>query len=195
MSKTACFTGRRPKDLYGYNHDAYIPMVEAIKRELRILIAQGYTKFITGGAQGFDQLAFWAVNSLKQKEGYNIQNIVYVPFEGQEMQWKETGLFSQKEYNLMLKLADGIKTLRVIDRTNKYEVTKALYSRNHDMVDDSDLVFGLFPDYSWLNKEVKSGTAECLRYAHNMCKPIYQMFVNTLACEYVYKMNFPSGNL
>ena len=62
-----CFTGRRPKDLFGYNHDAYIPMVEAIKRDLRGFVSNGYTEFISGGAQGFDQLAFWAVNALKRE--------------------------------------------------------------------------------------------------------------------------------
>ena len=92
-TKAMCFTGRRPKDLYGYNHDAYIPMVNAIKSCLRKHISQGYTKFISGGAQGFDQLSFWAVNALK-REGYDIKNIVYVPFKGQEKAWKETGLFS-----------------------------------------------------------------------------------------------------
>ena len=96
MNKSMCATGRRPKDLHGYDHDKYIPMVEATKECLREHIRNGYTRFVSGGAQGFDQIFFWAVNALK-REGYNIKNVVYVPFRGQERAWKATGLFSQAE--------------------------------------------------------------------------------------------------
>lgn len=174
-----CFTGRRPKDLFGYEHDAYIPMVEAIKSCLREHVANGYTEFISGGAQGFDQLAFWAVNALKRDHGYNIKNVVYVPFKGQERLWKETGLFSKKEYNLMLRLADEIVYLKE-SLTDKKEIVEALHERNHAMVDNADTVFGLYPDNSWLLKETKGGTAECLKYAHSKGKRIYRLSNVTL---------------
>ena len=77
---TICFTGHRPKRLAGYNSRApYTTFVGKLKQMLVPLIRQGYTCFITGGAQGIDQLAFWAVEGLK-KEGYMVQNIVYVPY-------------------------------------------------------------------------------------------------------------------
>ena len=183
-TKAMCFTGRRPKDLYGYNHDAYIPMVNAIKSCLRKHISQGYTKFISGGAQGFDQLSFWAVNALK-REGYDIKNIVYVPFKGQEKAWKETGLFSQKEYKLMLRLADEVVFLQDIDADNKRQVVKALYDRNHSMVNDSDAVFGLYPNYNWQLSSTKGGTAECLRYALDINKPIFQLSNETLKSGWI----------
>lgn len=179
-----CFTGRRPKDLHGYNHDAYIPMVEVIKRDLRTFVAQGYTEFISGGAQGFDQLAFWAVNALK-REGYQIKNIVYVPFSGQEKAWKDTGLFSQQEYNLMLRLADEVKVLRNICTYDKSQVVNALHQRNHDMVDSADAVFGLYPNNSWQLPETKGGTAECLKYAYSRGKRIYQLSNETLCGQWV----------
>lgn len=182
--KTICFTGRRPKDLFGYVHDSYIPMVEAIKRDLRQFISQGYDTFISGGAQGFDQLAFWAVNALK-REGYNIKNIVYVPFQGQEKAWKATGLFSQAEYNLMLKLADEVVVLRNIDTNNKRTVISAMHSRNHVMVDNADLVFGLYPDYSWQLTTTKGGTAECLKYALSKNKTIWQLSNETLRSDFI----------
>ena len=174
-----CFTGRRPKDLYGYNHDSYIPMVEAIKDCLREHINNGYTEFISGGAQGFDQLAFWSVNALK-REGYNIKNIVYIPFQGQEKAWKQAGLFSQNEYNLMLRLADEVKILRTICTSDKSQVIFALHQRNHDMVDNANAIFGLYPDYSWQLPTTKGGTAECLKYAQSQNKPIYQLSNETL---------------
>lgn len=178
-----CFTGRRPKDLFWYDSKRYIPLVEALKRDLRVLIDKGYDTFISGGAQGFDQLAFWAVNRLKT-EGYNIKNIVYVPFDGQEKMWKEEGLFSQQEYRKMLSLADEVVVLREIDRTVKYEVVNALHDRNHSMVNDVDLVFGLYPNSSWINKSTKGGTAECLRYAKSQNKKIYVLSNETYIGEY-----------
>ena len=118
--------------------------------------------FITGGAQGFDQLAFWAVHKLKSKYPY-IKNVVYVPFKGQESRWMENGLFGQKEYRLMLQLADEVKYL--YEKPKQYEVVGLLMNRNHRMADDSDFVFALCNDETWTNPETRGGTQECMRYA------------------------------
>ena len=174
-----CFTGRRPKDLFGYEKARYLPLMEALKSCLRQHINEGYDTFISGGAQGFDQLSFWAVNRLKDEYSH-IRNIVYVPFEGQERIWKDTGLFSKHEYRLMLKFSDEIHVVTPGNIGNKADVVKALHDRNHAMVNTSDAVFGLFPDLSWQSPTVKGGTAECLKYAHSAGKPIYQLSNATL---------------
>lgn len=131
------------------------------------------------GAQGFDQLAFWAINIVKEK-GYDIKNIVYVPFKGQELRWSEYGLFSQREYRLMLKLADEVVYLYNIDAKDYKSVVKALYGRNHAMCNDVDLVIGLYKDLSF-RTERKSGTAECLRYAESIKKHILLFDKDTYA--------------
>lgn len=169
--KTVCFTGRRPKDLCGYNHDAYIPLVEHLKKELRNLYCQGYNMFISGGAQGFDQLAFWAVNALK-REGLPVINIVYVPFRGQEKQWANNGLFSKAEYNLMLSLADEVVYLQETLH-DRQAIVNALYDRNHKMVGNADLVVALYPNDNW--QASNGGTAECMRYASENGKEIKQI--------------------
>ena len=180
IKPTICFTGRRPKDLWGYEHDAYIPLVNQLKEILKTLHAVGYQRCITGGAQGFDQIAFWAVNSLK-KEGYYFENVVYIPFKGQSDVWKETGLFSQKEYNLMLALADERVYIGEKISGEKSEITQLLHNRNHAMVEDSDFVIGLYPDKSWEKADKPSGTAECLRYAKEQNKRILQIAPQTLS--------------
>lgn len=182
--KTMCFTGRRPKDLFGYKKSDYIPLVEAMKAALREHINDGYTTFISGGAQGFDQLAFWAVNRLKE-EGHDITNIVYIPFEGQERIWRPEGLFGQKEYRLMRKKADEVVIVTEGDVTSKYGIIKALHDRNHAMVAKADAVFGLFPDMSWQLPATKGGTAECLKYAVSKGKPIFQLSNETLESWWV----------
>ena len=81
MSKTMSFTGRRPKDLFGYVKENYVPLVNKLTDELiQFYKEQGFDTFITGGAQGFDQLAFWAVDRMK-RQGYMVKNIVYAPFK------------------------------------------------------------------------------------------------------------------
>lgn len=88
---TICFTGPRPAKLYGYTKkEEYQKIVDQIKEMIRGFAKFGIKNYITGGAQGFDQLAFWAVNSLKKE--YDIQNIVYIPFQGQEHLWKKAFL-------------------------------------------------------------------------------------------------------
>lgn len=108
VGKVLCFTGRRPKDLCddkkkAYQRATYNEMVEAIKESLRYLIKLGYGTFISGGAQGFDQLAFWAVNSLKREEFPHIKNIVYVPFNGQETGWFSDGYMKDDYGNFKVK--------------------------------------------------------------------------------------------
>lgn len=184
MQNTICFTGRRPKDLFGYEKDNYLPLYNTIKTIIKdIFIPAGYTKYISGGAQGFDQLAFWAVNALKT-EGYNIKNVVYVPFKGQELNWAKAGLFSQEEYNLMLSLADEVNILQQINRNSKVMVNQALLYRNHAMVNDSYAVFGLYPNDSWKSPVTKGGTAECLRYTLSQNKPILRLSPETLTINW-----------
>lgn len=160
--KTIAFTGPRPKKLEGYSsRDPYTAFVKDLKNTLIIYIKQGYSNFITGGAQGIDQLAFWAVCGLK-KEGYNINNLVYVPYKGQELRWSEKGMFSQAEYNMMLEKADAVVYLKnKLD--NLADISKALTERNHAMCDDSDLLIGFYDGDDFMVDT--GGTAECLRYA------------------------------
>lgn len=167
---TVCFTGPRPKKLYGYKKELYEPLVRDLVNVIKVLYEDGYDKYLTGGAQGFDQTAFWAINIAKRL-GLPIKNIVYVPFAGQESLWAKTGLFSQQEYRLMLNLADEVKYLQNINKSVRNNVVSALYNRNHVMVDDADLVVGFYTGTDY-ETDFSSGTAECLRYAARTGKPI-----------------------
>lgn len=174
---TVCFTGHRPKALAPnpYSNDAkpiYQNIVNNIYNHIEMLYLQyGYRRFISGGAQGFDQLAFWAVDRLKQKYP-DVQNSVYIPFIGQESRWSKYGIFSQAEYKNMLRHADDTYVCKDnVDCSNYKDVVIALDDRNHCMVNDSGRIVGQFEDESWRLPSTKSGTANCLRYAtrkHNI---------------------------
>lgn len=185
IEHTVCFTGHRPKTIFKdspYDRSKR-PMYQKIVDELHIvvcdLIQKGYTHFITGGAQGFDQLAFWAVNSAKSG-CKDIVNDVYIPFKGQSNKWAETGLFSKKEYEQMLNLADNIYVCtETIDINNYKDAVKALMYRNECMVNASSLVVGQYINDTWKTAS-RSGTANCLQYADTKHKTL---IVRPFGCE------------
>lgn len=171
--KTVCFTGRRPKNLCGYESKPYQDFVKDLTYFLdENFYQKGICNFISGGAIGFDQLAFWSVNHLKEK--YNdIKNIVYIPFKEQALAWSKVGVFSQQSYALMLEKADKTIILSDINNKDQKQVIKALYNRNHEMINDSDILIALYPDDAWMKD--KGGTCEAMRYAYEQGKPIYQI--------------------
>ena len=177
--QTVCFTGHRPKkilpnDPYNpKNHNFYQSMVDRIYVVIEKLYDQGYRKYITGGAQGFDQLAFWAVNRLKKKHP-EIQNVVYLPFQGYEDKWAESGMFSKTELNKILSLADDVRicSKNMDPKKDSYKtICVALNQRNHDMVDDSTVVVAQI-DVEHEHKDDSSGTMRCAQYAINHNKKI-----------------------
>lgn len=175
-----CFTGKRPKDLCGYNREKYKDFVTDLSHRLyEIAKNNTETEFISGGAQGFDQMAFWAVNILKRKHPeLSITNTLYIPFKGQDKKWLNDGLFGRVEYSLMIKKADKIKYLQK-ELTATAPIIKALIDRNNRMVDDSDMVIALYPSDAWKDPFAKGGTAECMKYAANVNKDILRIGYKT----------------
>lgn len=158
--KTLCFTGRRPKNLCWYDESKYRTFVDDLVKLLyeKFYTEQGVRRFISGGAQGFDQMAFWAVNKMKTVyKCEDVENVVFIPFEGQQARWAEKGLFSQAEYWMMIRNADKVV---VVADNNSFD---SLFERNHTMCDNAQMCLGLYADNSWRTE--KGGTAECLRYA------------------------------
>lgn len=173
--KTLCFTGKRPKELLGYSYSQnYAEFIQWLSQYLETLYYDGITNFISGGAQGFDQLAFSAVALLKAKYP-DIRNIVYVPFSGQHLKWSTNPNtpFSQSAYNQMLSQADEVKYLYEVNPSDFGKVRTALMNRNHDMVDASDIVVALYPNDDY--QSGTGGTAECMRYATKQHKTMYQI--------------------
>lgn len=167
--KTACFTGPRPNQLFGYyRQERYDIITKALGELLPQLVAQGTFDFISGGAQGFDQLAFWAVETYVHD--YDVSNIVYKPFDGQETRWAMRGLFSQEEYGRMLRRATDVVVVHEGEAGDN--AIPYLFDRNHKMVDDSDYVIALLADRSLDWQTAKGGTAECVRYARSKNKPV-----------------------
>jgi uncharacterized phage-like protein YoqJ len=177
INKTVCFTGRRPKYLFGYNDDkSYLELMHYMYDIVKNAYNKGYRNFITGGAQGFDQLMFRVVSKLKRDNpNTNIKNIVYLPCKEQSSKWGKEGLFGSDNYDKMLKAADDIYYVSDI-----YTNT-CLMDRNRAMIDNSSLVIALYDDENWYNEERlrnTSGTLNALKYALNKHRNIYQISFN-----------------
>lgn len=179
--KFACFTGHRPNKLHGYDRNAYRPLVSQLTgRCEEILRKYNLDGFISGGAQGFDQLAFWSVKHVIDQSNL-IENLVYIPFVGQSDIWSPTGAFSQQDYDQMLLASTGVKIIAPEKPADKRGIVQALHARNHAMVDDSDLVIALWAEPTGAGKgfmHSSGGTAECIRYAVSQYKQVIILYYN-----------------
>ena len=86
--KRIAFTGHRPNKLYGYDMDNkhYDKLKIILKDMLKYEICKyDADTFITGGALGFDTLAFDVVKDLIDDYGGN--HVLAIPFEKQAIKW------------------------------------------------------------------------------------------------------------
>lgn len=172
--KTVCFTGHRPNKMnncYSLTDEQSKYISRKLEPVLVNLIEkEGIERFISGGAIGIDQIAFWTVQGLKKKCCPNILNIVAVPFKNQPIKWsdKETLLW----YKKMLDTADeviyvdelplyGVEGVSI----GEYHVAK-IQKRNEYMVDKSRIVVAAWDG-------TKGGTSNCCRYVRKVGKTLY----------------------
>jgi uncharacterized phage-like protein YoqJ len=174
INHTACFTGHRPDKLGGYNMKN--PIMLKLKGKLLEIIEElikeeGINRFISGGALGTDQAAFWCVHIL-QKKYPEVKNIVAVPFAKQDALWNQEQKYW---YQKMLKLADEIVYVDGILGYQRDKETpvgefskKKLRIRNEYMVDNSRIVVAVYDGSS-------GGTSNCLWYARRLGRTIYRL--------------------
>ena len=179
---TACFTGHRPQSLSMFGFDMKHPGYDSLKKSLNEAIELCITKenikrFLSGGAQGVDQISYWCVHKLKSKYPH-VKNVVAVPFKNQHIKW--TNQDSIKWYFKMLERADEVI---YVDELNDYrycvnEVEIGTYhiakmsKRNEYMVDESEIVIAVY------DGSKKGGTRNCYNYACKKCKRIYRINPN-----------------
>jgi uncharacterized phage-like protein YoqJ len=139
--KSACFTGHRNlgSDL---NRGRLVRCIEKA-------ISKGCDTFICGGALGFDTYAAEEIIKLK-KSHPEIELHLYLPCKDQEARWSER---DKEKYYEILKCAD------YVDCPDTPYYDGCMRARNYKMVDNSSLCI------SYLKDNVKSGTAQTVRYA------------------------------
>lgn len=162
------FTGHRPsKGIYGYaEHARWAGLADTIEAALRLLLPFDGRPMdvVTGGAQGVDQVAFWAARRLRE-DGLPVRLVVCEPFGGFGGNWRDDGGdFTPGRYARLLSEADEIVRCHP-DPPASWEVGRLLQARNEEMLDRSDLliaVTSMDPDDM---PRRGSGTANAIRSA------------------------------
>jgi len=144
-NKTCCFTGHReiPQEKR--------PEVEAaLKAEIETAIKDGYTRFITGLAEGADLIFAALVAELKDHTpGLRLEGAV--PYVGR--------LYRQDP--AFLDLAAACDGMKIMSETNTRD---CYHARNRYMVDESSRVIAVY------DGRERGGTAYTLRYAKKQGK-------------------------
>lgn len=166
-------TGKRPRNLYGYNdRAAYRPLAEAICAALTEIAetwtaSTGETEVCvhTGGAQGTDQLAFRVVDSLLKKNdtARTWTNHLFIPFVGQEGRWAEAGMFSKERYRDMISRADTVTDCSE-DFASENAVARLMH-RNEVMSSGCDICVAVHPHDNL--DAPNGGTRSTIRYCRD----------------------------
>lgn len=141
-------TGHRPDKLGGYDWHIYKKLVDLAVQSLH---ARNPTKLITGMALGWDMALADAAVVL------NLPFIAAIPFEGQESRWS---LMQRVHWQRLVKHAEKA----VMVTGGEYAPWK-MQRRNQWMVDNCDSVLALY-------NGTEGGTANCVKYAEMVCKPV-----------------------
>lgn len=170
-------TGHRPdkmgggwkNGLGGYDnaHPKNIELRTLLLEQLEHLIVErGKTRFVSGGALGFDTMFYWSVHALKKKYPH-IENVVAVPFVNQHIRWSSEQV---KWYHKMLETAD---TIVDVARTEDYSThedrsktpipldsysSPKMHKRNMFMVDQCSVLVAYY-------NGTGGGTAHAYNYA------------------------------
>ncbi|MBQ8537816.1 MAG: DUF1273 family protein [Clostridia bacterium] len=143
-NQTCCFTGHRflPKE-----------QLEGILRRLSDtvdgLIAQGVTRFISGGALGFDQLAARVILHKRDIEKQPIRLIIAQPCRDQAAHWT---VKERAGYENILAQADEVVCL------SEHYFNGCMHIRNRYMVEHADHVIACMA-------RLHGGTAQTVSYA------------------------------
>lgn len=151
---TCSFTGHR---------DIVCDPSELMKRldeAVRNAVANGYTRFVAGGALGFDTMAARAVLSLREEDPRITLHLI-LPCKNQDKYWDD---WQKKEYLSILEAADSHEY--ICELYTRYCMAK----RNEAMVNASSLVIAYY------NGEAKGGTAMTVRYAKKKDTQIINLF-------------------
>jgi uncharacterized phage-like protein YoqJ len=177
--RTVSFTGHRPhwdskKDKlgtgYSITNERASAYGELMRKEIVKLMRRGAKRFISGGALGVDQIAYWTVHKL-QREGCDIENILAVPFESQYSNWRSKELVAW--YHAMVKRADEVVYVDTLPeystgaRAGVYVPAK-MQKRNEYMVNNSDVVIAVW-------NGTAGGTGNCVNYAMRQNKEIVRI--------------------
>ena len=157
MEKTCCVTGHRDIPQKELNQ-----IKAALRREIDRAVADGYTCFMSGFADGVDQYFAEIIMELK-KDNPVLRLIAVLPYQKRLDSLKS----KTRTYEMLEACAD------VIVMQEKYH--PSVYShRNRYMVEHSDRVIAVY------DGREKGGTVRTIRFAHQMRKELREIPVGEI---------------
>ena len=136
MKKTCAFTGNRPEKLpWGYdeNDERCKAACSAIMQKVELAVRDGYTRFISGMAQGGDMFFAECVLEIRRSNPSVILECA-VPYKGQSSRWS---LDYRRRYDAVMKNADKITVL------SESYTPWCMHVRNRYMVDECERLIKL----------------------------------------------------
>lgn len=136
-ARRCAFAGYRPLKMpFGYDEECELALdfKKRLYQTIEVLILQGYTHFISGGAQGMDTMATEAVFDLQERYPY-VTLEVAVPFEGQADKW-DAGY--RERWQRCIERADMITVI-----SHKY-TNNCMFRRNRYLVEQADLLLACY---------------------------------------------------
>lgn len=155
--KVCCVTGHRdlPQNQINY-------VKAALMREIEKAVADGFTCFMSGFAEGVDQY-FVEMVMEKQKDDPSLELIAVIPY-----QKRLNSLRSKGRTYEMLEACHDVVVIRE-------EYQPSVYShRNRYMVEHSDRVIAVY------DGREKGGTVRTIRFAHQMKKELREIPVGEI---------------
>jgi len=124
-------------------------VTDSLYFQLESLIRLGFRRIITGGASGFDEMAFWCWHNLsKRHDDKQLENILALPY------------FKFRETNTQA-MRDAATTVHVVNGRVIYQLAH-LFERNTYIVQNSTVLIA-----GWDGHDT-GGTADCIRKARKV---------------------------
>lgn len=155
--KTCCVTGHR--DIPA---EEMAPVKEALRREIKKAVNDGFTVFLSGFADGVDQYFAEMILELQNKNP-DLKLIAVLPYQ------KRKDSLCQKEHtNTLLDACAEVIIIQEEYRPNVYS------KRNRYMVEHADRVIAVY------DGREKGGTVKTIRYAHQFRKELREIPVGLI---------------
>lgn len=183
MDIKIAYTGHRPDKIYGYNlsHPKYLQLKNCIIKVIEYIVNKNNVDKIiniTGGALGFDTIAFQIGEFLK--EFIDLKQVLAIPFEEQYIRWNKNDIdnYNNMKNNSLCIYVDELDDYSLkYCPTRKYNPAK-MQKRNEWMVDNCDVLIACW------NGNKFGGTYNCISYAKKINKSIIYINPNTLQIDY-----------
>ena len=153
------FTGHRPQNFpWGYNETSpdCVMLKEVLAEQIKTLVDDGVTGFISGMAQGVDLWAAKIVLDLRRKSP-EIKLSCALPCAEQEKKWPSA---VQQEYRSILTQAHKVVMV------GKEYTKECMLTRNRYMVKYADILLAVY------RGKYQSGTGATVRYAQKLGRKI-----------------------